>query len=169
MAAWLCETEKERRGLLSHVHSEVNGSWEFAVDGKNFTLTTRIDRLEESREGNHIIDYKTGIVPSKKDIERGLANQLPLESLVVEHGVLSQPLQTRAVSHMEYWKLSGEKVKCDITHVDADKQQAHERLETLIRAFDDPHMPYSAQTDPSLLLRFNDYEHLTRRKEWEAV
>lgn len=72
------------------------------------------------------------------------------------------------VSQMQYWKISGNAEKCEITDIEVDLEETRARLENLIRKFDSAQQPYSAQTDPSLI-RYNDYEHLTRRKEWELV
>ncbi|MEQ1789899.1 MAG: double-strand break repair protein AddB, partial [Rickettsiales bacterium] len=169
MANWLINEEKIRRNSLEIVHSEINASWSFEVDGKPFTLSTRIDRLEKLKSGSYaLIDYKTGSIPTKRDRENGISNQLPLEALIVQNGQLPEGVSAATVSQMEYWKLSGNEVKCEITLVEIDVQETRERLENLIRKFDNPQMPYSAQMDGSLL-RYNDYEHLTRRKEWEVV
>lgn len=169
MANWLVNEEKIRRANIEKIYSEINASWDFEVDGKPFALSTRIDRLEQLKSGGFaLIDYKTGTIPSKRDRENGLSNQLPLEALIIQNGQLPDGISAGAVSQMEYWKLSGDEGKCEITLVEIDVQETRERLENLIRKFDDPAMSYSAQTDGSLL-RYNDYEHLTRRKEWEAV
>ncbi len=169
MAGWLINEEKIRSMDIEKIYSEINASWNFEVAGKPFTLSTRIDRLEKLKSGETaIIDYKTGIVPSKRDRENGLSNQLPLEALVVQYGQLPEGIFVGAVTQMEYWKLSGSEVKCEITKVETDIEETRERLENLIAKFDDPATPYAATADGSLL-RYNDYEHLTRRKEWEVV
>ncbi len=68
-----------------------------------------------------------------------------------------------------YWKLGGNAEKCEIKPVDASPEETRERLLSLIRRFDNPEEPYAAQTDRRLQLTHNDYEHLTRRQEWETV
>ena len=164
MAAWLVVIERERRRSIDYVLAELKSEWHFDVDGKNFTLTTRIDRLE-IHKGSHaaIIDYKTGTLPSASDIARGLANQLPLEALIAMQSPL--PIGGGNII-LEYWRLSGNEDNCDIVAVDAPLEETRERLVTLIRRFDDPATPYAAQNDPSLVPRYNDYAHLTRRQEW---
>jgi len=162
MVAWLLEQEKSRRANATEIYSEVKAVWKFAVDGKDFSLSTRIDRLEKLVDGNYaIIDYKTGAIPTKKEREQGVANQLPLEALVLF-------AEGKQISQMQYWKISGNAEKCEITDIEADLEETSTRLEDLIRKFDSAQQPYNAQTDPSLI-RYNDYEHLTRRKEWELV
>jgi ATP-dependent helicase/nuclease subunit B len=162
MVGWLLEQEKLRRANATEIYSEVKAVCKFAVDGKDFSLSTRIDRLEKLVGGNYaIIDYKTGAIPTKKEREQGVANQLPLEALVLAG-------EGKQISQMQYWKISGNAEKCEITDIEADLEETRARLENLIRKFDSAQQAYSAQTDPSLI-RYNDYEHLTRRKEWELV
>ena len=168
MANWLVEQEKLRRELATQIYSEVKGTWKFAVDGKDFTLSTRIDRLEKLADGYAIIDYKTGTIPTKKEREMGLANQLPLEALVAANGELSDFITPAQSEILQYWKLSGNAEKCEITEIKADLAEVKTRLENLIRKYDNPQQAYTAQTDPSLI-KYSDYEHLTRRKEWELV
>ena len=171
MAQWVLEREKERRGSIAQVLSELEGRWDFDVGGKPFTLTTRIDRLEIGNDGGMaIIDYKTGTIPTQAEIDNGLANQLMLEALIASHGTLQSAIGAHAVSGLEYWKLSGNSDDCEIKNIRVEGiDEARARLENLIRAFDVLAQPYSAQNDPSKMPRFNDYKHLTRAQEWEAV
>lgn len=169
MAAWFIGEEKIRRRLIENVYSEINASWKLTVDGREFLLSTRIDRLEKLRSGSYaLVDYKTGTIPSKRDRESGLSNQLPLEALILTHGNMLDNISPAPVSSMEYWKLAGNEVKCEITVVESDIAETLKVLESLIRKFDDEKTPYSPQTE-GILMRYNDYEHLVRRKEWETV
>ena len=164
MASWFIDEEKIRRGFIESVYSEVNARWIFEVNGKQFALSTRIDRLEKLKSGEYaLVDYKTGIIPKK-----GMSNQLPLEALIMQYGELPAEISAGSVTQMEYWKLSGSEAKCEITGIEADIEETRKILEELIAKFDDESTPYTPQTD-GLPARYNDYEHLTRRKEWEGV
>jgi ATP-dependent helicase/nuclease subunit B len=172
MSRWLIEREKERRDSIAQVLSELEGKWELIVDGKPFVLTTRIDRLEIDKEGGiAIADYKTGTVPSQSDIEAGLANQLLLEALIAKYGTLQPAIASLSnVVALEYWKLSGNPEDCEIKNMRVEGlDEARARLENLIRLYDDASQTYIAQNDTSKMPRFNDYKHLTRAQEWEAV
>ena len=169
MANWLIISEKIRRDNLQTIYSEIEGNWELMIDDKPFIISTRIDRLELQKDGNYtLIDYKTGAVPLKKHLAEGLANQLPLCALIVELGKLTGEITPSIVEKMEYWKMSGSENKCEIIEIELDKQQTKTRVEELIHKFNNPSQAYNAQIDANLL-RYNDCEHLTRRKEWEAV
>lgn len=171
MAGWFIEQEMHRRGTLARVLTELDGKWTFDVDGNPFTLTTRIDRLEIGRDGSTVIaDYKTGSVPSGADIKKGKSNQLFLEALIATHGTLQPPLATKpAVTELAYWKLSGNRRKCEITTVGIEGvSEAQSRLTGLIAEFDHADTPYAAQRNPARQAeQYNDYQHLMRRQEWE--
>jgi ATP-dependent helicase/nuclease subunit B len=170
MALWIIERERERRVSVEEVFAELKGRWEFTLDGSAFTLTTRIDRLERGREGQlTVIDYKTGTSPGKTDIDTGRANQLPLEALIAEYGVIEPAIGAfTSCAGLEYWKLSGNPDTCKIIATGvASVPGAMERLEALITHYNDPRTPYAAQI--GVPARYNDYAHLTRRSEWEEV
>jgi ATP-dependent helicase/nuclease subunit B len=171
IGTWYIEQEMQRRSLCSQVYSERKGRWEFAIGGKPFALSTRIDRLEARHDGSLVIaDYKTGSLPEKKDIEHGLANQLGLEALVAMHGALNPPIpHAGTIAQMEYWKLSGNREQYEIVPIVMDLEATRQRLEALVMQFDNPDQPYFAQTNGRMLTRYNDYAHLTRRQEWEEV
>ena len=173
IAVWLIEQERKRRGQIKEILAEISGEWNFDIDGKPFTLTTRIDRLEVSNDGTiTLVDYKTGSIPSKADIEHGENNQLMLEALITVNGQLKKPLPVSPVIQgLQYWKLSGraESAKimdADIKHIAA----AQIRLEGLIRTFDQESQSYAPPTFTSdQNEKYNDYAHLTRRQEWGDV
>jgi ATP-dependent helicase/nuclease subunit B len=163
MAEWVIEQEILQRETASHVYSEVTGSWDFPVDSKPFTLTTRIDRLTIENDGRFsLADYKTGTIPDESD-------QLALEALIVQEGKLDIPVTANDSGIHAFWKLSGNASNCEIAPVESNLQEVRTRLEQLIRSYRNPMQGYGAQTDPTQKLRHNDYAHLTRRQEWESV
>src|SRR5690606_4769638 len=80
-AEWFVEQERERRGNIKRIHTEVSGSLEFDAGGLHFTLTARADRIEENNEGMiAVLDFKTGTLPSYKAAILGFEPQLLLEA-----------------------------------------------------------------------------------------
>ncbi|MFO0388976.1 MAG: double-strand break repair protein AddB [Alphaproteobacteria bacterium] len=175
IAEWFIEQEQERRRTITELLSEVEGNWQCDVNGKPFTLTTRIDRLEIHKDRSMVIaDYKTGYIPDSTEMKHGLGNQLYVEALIAEHGTLLPKPQMliRTVTNLEYWKLAATKNGSEIKAVAASAEiltQRQAALYELIAAYQDASQPYRAQENPRLKLRYNDYEHLTRRAEWENV
>ncbi len=61
----------------------------------------KVDRIDETPDGLTLIDYKTGSIPSQKDVRDGKNIQLPLYALALN----STPLGSAKDLRMEYWKL----------------------------------------------------------------
>ena len=172
IAAWVIEAEHRRRPSLCASYSEQSGALVIKSPGNPFTLTAKADRIDQLSDGGfEIIDYKTGVAPSKDDVGMGFSPQLPLEAAIAENGGFPG-LPADVVMALTYWVLSGgatagkeNKVVID----GAEQSRADEALEglrQLIVSFDDPMTPYSAVPRPSRAPRFNDYAHLSRRMEW---
>jgi ATP-dependent helicase/nuclease subunit B len=67
-AKWFVDEERERRGKIAAIHSEVNGSLEIGTGDKRFTLTARADRVEVNKDGSiAVLDFKTGTLPTYKE------------------------------------------------------------------------------------------------------
>lgn len=67
-------------------------------------LKGRIDRLDHGESGLHIIDYKTGAIPTRKDLLAGNALQLPFYALLTEQSL------NQTVDRVVYLKLEASKI-----------------------------------------------------------
>ena len=135
-----------------------------------FKLVAKADRIDHLSDGRlAIIDYKTGGVPAKGDLERGLAPQLPLEAMMVARGGFKD-VPVGDVAKIAFWRLSGGSPVAEIKSYDAPQfaADAYHGLLSLIVVFDDPTTPYLARPRAAYAPRFSDYEHLARVKEWSA-
>ncbi|MFA4994274.1 MAG: PD-(D/E)XK nuclease family protein [Bdellovibrionales bacterium] len=167
IAAWFLEQERERRqnGILS-VTAEIEGRLQ--ID--DFTLTGRADRIEIMKNGSvRIIDYKTGVVPEKKEVRLGIEPQLQLLALIAASGGFKD-LPPRTSSACEYWGLKGGEQGCKTRIFDKElpdlTARAEKGLKNLIKIFADPKTPYDAAPRQRLQPRHNDYAHLSRLQEW---
>lgn len=170
VAEWFIATEQERRGDFVAVHSEAEGQIVLGAPGGDFTLTAKADRIEQRRDGSlTVIDYKTGGIPARADIEAGFAPQLALEAAIVQAGGFTG-IAAGSVGELSYWKLSGGDPPGEIKRVSADTatliDEAVAGLTRMIARFDDPDTPYLAVPDQSKAPQFSDYGHLARIKEW---
>ncbi|MBT5811363.1 MAG: double-strand break repair protein AddB, partial [Rhodospirillaceae bacterium] len=172
IAAWVIDAEHRRRPSLRASHSEQSGR--LVIDGPEgtFTLTAKADRIDQLADGGfEIIDYKTGVAPSKDDVGLGFAPQLPLEAAIAESGGFAD-IPADMVTAMTYWVLSGGATpgRESKVAVEGDERsradEALDGLRQLVASFDDLSTPYSAIPRPSRAPRFNDYAHLSRRLEW---
>ena len=87
LGAWLAAHETARADMVKESHVELSGRLQIDVDGTPFTVTAKADRLDVLQDGRvTLIDYKTGALPSRKDVERHLAPQLTLEAAILAAG-----------------------------------------------------------------------------------
>src|SRR4030095_6937144 len=107
IARWFVDNEGERRGALAALHAEVTGKLQFTGPAGTFTLTATADRIERGPDGRlTIIDYKTGALPKRKDMELGFTPQLPLEAAIAAAGGFDGVAEA-AVGTLQFWRLTG--------------------------------------------------------------
>jgi ATP-dependent helicase/nuclease subunit B len=168
IARWVIEQEKLRRQGLARVYAERSGRME-VPGAEGFELYGKADRIEElSAGGFAVLDYKTGKPPSNKDVEQGRAPQLVLEAALLKAGAF-EDVPAGEARELTYWRLSGgreagQEQTFPVTPEFVEESLA--KLARLVRRYRDPAMPYRARPRPELSLRFNDYAHLARIKEW---
>jgi ATP-dependent helicase/nuclease subunit B len=173
IARWFVDNERERRGALASLHAEVKGKLQFSGLAGLFTLTATADRIECAADGRlAIIDYKTGAVPKRKEMELGFTPQLPLEAAMAAAGGFDGVVAA-AVNVLQFWRLSGGNPPAEMEDAKGGEPAALaatalEGLKQLVIAFDSPDTVYQSEPDPAFAPRFSDYAHLARVKEWSA-
>jgi ATP-dependent helicase/nuclease subunit B len=170
ISAWFVAHERARRETIELVAGEAAGTLDLDVPGGPFVLKARADRIDRLASGTlAIIDYKTGQIPTKTEVERGVSPQLPLEALIAEAGGFPD-LAAAPVEVLSYWQLMGGQTggrERDASGKTAETiAAARDGITRLIAAFDDPATPYLARPRPGAQPRFSDYDHLTRFLEW---
>ena len=93
IAKWFWHYEQ---GILPNrlrVFTEVEG-WIIIDLGRiKIKLCAKMDRIDLMKDGSvNIIDYKSGILPSNKDIKIGVAPKLPLNALIIKNGYINDEL-----------------------------------------------------------------------------
>jgi ATP-dependent helicase/nuclease subunit B len=166
IARWLVAEERAHRSGVLESLSECAGSLTLQAPGGPFTLTATADRIDRLTTGGFLlVDYKTGSLPSKKEVAAGFAPQLPLEGAILRDGsfaaVAGQP------AALEYWRLSGGVRVGQRCPIGGDDPTAlidlvFARVRSLIERFDDPATPYLAEPAAQWAPRFSDYRHLER-------
>src|SRR5580704_2059153 len=103
IARWFVAEEAVRRPGLVDTSSEVEGQLVIAAPAGPFTLRARADRIERLRSGAlAVIDYKTGALPDKREINAAIAVQLPLEGAIARAGGFGIP--AGPIAALEHWK-----------------------------------------------------------------
>lgn len=170
IAEWFAEVETARRVGISGSHSEAKGSLVIEAANGPFTVTAIADRVDLLKGGGiEIIDYKTGGVPSMKEVELGYAPQLSLEAVIAEHAGF-EGLAADTVTALSYWRLTGGDpagaVKIFAKDLQSLSEDAFMGLTALVESFDKLETAYAAIPVPAYKPRFNDFDHLERVLEW---
>ncbi len=173
IARWFLDWEAGRSDQIVESYTERRGSLMLPTAPEPFELRARADRIDRLSDGGLvIIDYKTGGVPTAKEVELGFSPQLPLEAAMAAAGGFDR-VPGLPVRDLLYLKLSGgdpagEEIRAGGAKAvpDALATDALDGLEALIRVFADPATPYRAQPDPDRAPRYSDYAHLARLDEW---
>ena len=170
IADWFVAEERRRRSEIAESLSEVKGSIAVAAPGGSFTITAIADRIDRLASGElAIIDYKTGSVPKKQEIDAAIAVQLPLEGAIAEAGGFGLP--GAPIAALEHWKLGGNPSGSREPAGDEPGALAAHVLAAItayIARFDDAATPYRPVPVAKWQPRYSDYAHLERLIESEA-
>lgn len=171
IAEWFSGAEQAWREQALKSYPERSGRLVLSAPGGPFELTAKADRIDALRDGGFaILDYKTGRIPTDPEVEMGYAPQLPLEAAMFNAGAFGE--LRGDVTQLSYWRLTGGSTAGEIKPLKQSAALSAEAalagLTGLITRFDDPDTPYPAQPRHDRRLRFNDYAHLARIKEWTA-
>jgi len=140
-----------------------------------FKLTAKADRIELSATGAAILDFKTGSIPTAKQVKSGFSPQLTLTGAILAGAGLSD---TGPVSpeDLTYVRVVGRKTPGEArTHAagaeaEALSMAALEGLKARIARFEDPGTPYLSWVAPQFMGTFGgNYDHLARLWEWHVV
>ena len=165
--------EAARRGGIRQILVETPGQIEVPLqDGSVFTLTARPDRLEINRGGTvTIVDYKTGTVPSVREVQAGFSPQLTLEAIMADMGCFGLPRGAQSNGAV-YLKLGGADGGHEraLRFKEAEFHEVlsihYEQLQALLNQFRLVETPYLSKPYAKFIQRFSVYDHLARSGEW---
>ncbi|HYC74885.1 double-strand break repair protein AddB [Brevundimonas sp.] len=174
-ARWLSDWEAERRARGAEIRVEEKVRMTIPAPAGPFTLTAKADRIELSPTGAAVLDFKTGQIPSPKQVKSGFSPQLTLTGAILAHEGLSDTGPVRP-EELTYVRVVGRKVpgqaavRASGDEAVALSEAALEGLKTRIARFDDPATPYLSWVAPQFMGSFGgNYDHLARVWEWHVV
>ena len=176
IARWFVGWETKRRANTAALFAEIKGELKMPLGARTFTLGTRADRIERLADGRYaILDYKTGSVPTERQVRTGLSPQLTLEGAMLREGAFKD-VSPGSLSEFAYVSVRGREPAGELKSIEftdgltqdqhADKALA--RLKVIIAKFEDATTPYRSLVSPMWKTRYGDYDHLARIKEWSA-
>lgn len=187
IASWIVQAEEARRALFgtpAAIKTELRGRVDLpdAPQGR-FEIVGRADRIDYDAQGRVIVrDYKTGTLPTTRDVLTGWSPQLPLEAAMLLRGgfsglALPQNAPPPEIGGLVYWRLTGGADPGEEAAVNAEKdsslthlaEQTWANLQARIEAYDNPAQPYLSHPHPGKEPRFADYARLARVPEWNTA
>ncbi len=177
IAAAVATWEVARRADGRTVEAEVWGALKIDIPGdeQGFTLRGQADRIEvDPDDGYRIVDFKTGALPSAKQVKAGFAPQLTLEAAMAKAGVFEGVPGGGTARELLYVKLGGGSPALDdkpVRGVDADALAADhvERLAVLMREFIAGERAFLSRPHVQFRKQRGAYDHLARVKEWSIA
>ncbi|MDB5593326.1 MAG: addB [Hyphomicrobiales bacterium] len=174
LSRWL-EWDVERRPGLAEIAIECSGRLAIPLgDGSTFTLRGQADRIERRTDGACVIlDYKSGRIPSAREIAAGFAPQLPLEVTMLEQGAF-ETIGKAPVADACHVKIGTTDAIEPKSVASKDRSLAdiaadnYAGLLSLLDEFRLVETPYLARPFPQFASRYSSYDHLARVKEWSA-
>ncbi len=174
IAAWFVAHENCWRHDAQCLKSEISGEIDIDVDGIPFTVHGKADRIDKLPEGYALIDYKTGGQYKESSFKKGEYPQLPLEAIMLAGGGFTKSdIPKGDAAYLGYWKVTGARTAGEVVALSGDLDETIEivleGLKGVIRAFRDIETPFFAVPDHKNAPRYNDYELLSRYKEWAVL
>ena len=174
LARWFVAEENARRASGTRLlASETTGALTVGPADRPLRIEARADRVDDVGAGAwEIIDYKTGRVPTKDELEALFAPQLLLEAAMAERGGFDKINGKAKTVRLSYWQANGlgdgGKVS-EIKGSDALVPAMLALVEKMAAHFAKPGTTYPALPWPAYIPHFNDYAHLERIAEWSTA
>jgi RecB family exonuclease len=108
-ARWLAGFETERRARGVQLLIEQQGALTFDAPGGPFTVKAYADRIEVGALSAAVMDFKTGQVPSAKQIKAGFAPQLTLTGAILAAGGFKETNGPVPPEELTYVRVVGRK------------------------------------------------------------
>jgi len=171
LAHWFVATENNRRANgLKFLGGETKGSLKI---GRALTIEAIADRIDDIGPGAwNIIDYKTGRVPTVRELEGLFAPQLLLEAAMAGRGGFDKIAGKPEEVVLSYWQANGLGAGGDIKDIKGSDELVPKMValvEQMAERFANPDTPYKALPWPEFIPHFNDYAHLERVAEWSSA
>ena len=174
-AVWLAGFEADRRARGVEIRVEEAVAMAIPAPAGPFLLTAKADRIELSATGAAVLDFKTGAIPSAKQVRTGFSPQLTLTGAILMQQGLGDagPVPPEELTYVRVVgrKEPGQAVPRAVgEEAAALSAAALAGLQARIARFDDENTPYLSWVAPQFMGNFGgNYDHLARVWEWHVV
>lgn len=163
-----------RQDIVARV-VERRGSAVFTIAGREHTLRAQADRIDVTTTGKaRFIDYKTGAIPTARQVEAGLNPQLTLEAAILRHGTF-EGLEATDTDDLLYIRAGGGRPPVEVLSL-AEKLTATDvvslselhfaGLKSLLSQYQAAGQGYVPRAVMHKEGDASDFDHLSRFAEW---
>ncbi|GAB4163164.1 MAG: PD-(D/E)XK nuclease family protein [Rickettsiaceae bacterium] len=150
-----------RRQNLARIFSEIEGTTEINVNGRLINIKAIADRIEVDNQNiATILDYKTGSVPTKKDILSGLSPQMLVEAIILSAGGFD--IGTCNIAKLVYVKIGSSSPYISTTELAISAEDIDRHKQGLTRLLEHYVQTHEFPIEQNLM-KYDDYKHLARR------
>ena len=155
--------DEQRRLAAKKIYSEVRGELELVIADHKVKIVAIADRIElNSQNKALILDYKTGAIPTKKDVLSGLSPQLMIEAIILLEGGFADIGQSVETTSLVYVKINSQEPFISVTEIPITKDDILEHKQGLINLLTHYITTGEYAIEPNLM-KYDDYWHLARR------
>lgn len=157
--------DESRRSMGVKVIPEKYGDISFKLKNNEIKITAIADRIDIFPDGSlHILDYKTGAVPTKSDIFSGISVQLIIEAMIAQNGGFEGV--KGKIAELTYVKFTPASPYIKTTSINIAEIDLEEHRKGLIKilSFYDEGGEYVVNHSPTYSPTYDDYKHLERKE-----
>ncbi|WP_303719429.1 PD-(D/E)XK nuclease family protein, partial [Brevundimonas naejangsanensis] len=151
------------------------GALTFEAPGGPFTVKAYADRIEVGALSAAVMDFKTGQVPTAKQIKAGFAPQLTLTGAILAAGGFRATNGPVSPEELTYVRVVGRKKAGEVAvraagpEAQALSDAALQGLMARVAEFDRQETPYLSWAAPHLMGSYSPYNLLARVWEWHVI
>jgi ATP-dependent helicase/nuclease subunit B len=157
------EFDLERRENSIHVAPEIYGEMPLRIGNSSILITAIADRIDIQKNGRiHILDYKTGTLPTKADITQGISVQMLVEAMIADingfrdiEGPPEELIYVKIASRSPY--VTSTSIMLD----DIDLKAHKEGLIKLLTHYSEC-TEFKINNNPKFAPKYDDYKYLAR-------
>jgi ATP-dependent helicase/nuclease subunit B len=160
------EFEQKRRLNIKQICSEIYGEIYLNFDDRQIKIIAIADEIIINKDNTaQILDYKTGAIPSLKDVLSGLSPQLIIEGLILQQGGFKSipSITPNKVTFVKLASLEPYIVETSIDSIDFAKHCYG--LKELIGHYIKGQVSYLVTPSLDYAPKYDNYKHLGRKKQ----
>jgi len=159
------EFDEDRRQNIEATYPEIYGEIQIPLKNKTITITAIADRIDVMKDGSiNILDYKTGTLPSKADIDAGISSQMIIEALITNEKGFKNILGTPKELIYVKFGSTAPYISTQTIIIDEEKLRKHKEGLVKILSYYDEVEKFEVNHSLKHSPKYDDYRHLARKE-----